>query len=115
MAWLRGDSYRKALARARHEPHALLACNAAYDSAIKSFCQAADKKHSDVIIQISASAAKFASGNDNMNQGLKILSDTIRNVTKQYHIGTAIHIDHAKAEHVDIVHYAIEIIWFLQL
>jgi len=104
-----GDKMKQVFLKAKKERFAIVASNIAFDGAVRSILQAADNVKSDVLIQISTGACKYASGINNVNVGASVLSSIVKILSAQYrNSGAGLHIDHATPNYFDFVKFCIE-------
>jgi fructose-bisphosphate aldolase class II len=106
--YIDGKHLKKVIENAAKEKYGLIAANYASDVIARGIIQGADFSKSDIIVQISYSSCKFASGKkQDVYDGVRILCGIAKSIAKQYDVGVAINIDHCKPEHVDWLKFII--------
>jgi len=106
MPFLGGKELKEAYSKAKKEGYAFTANNIAETNVLIGLLEAAKEKDSDLVLQLSNSAAKFA-GNGDPVAGLRVLSNTIKELSKDAPVAVFLNIDHAKPEHADFLNVAI--------
>lgn len=96
-----GHDYRSLLAACRHGGYALPAINVTSTNTVNAALEAAAKNHSDIIIQISHSGARFFAGQGLPNPerahilGALSVAHHVHLMAKEYGIAVILHTDHA--------------------
>ncbi len=96
------DAYRKAQAGA----YAFMANNIAEQNVLIGLLQGYTEKRSDLIVQVSPGAAKFAGAGDKL-AGLRSLSQQVRILGDVFPIGVFLNLDHFTAKEMDLIETAI--------
>jgi len=107
MPFCDGVRLREAYRRAQADGFAFMANNVAEPNILIGLLEAYTEAHSDLLIQISAGAVKFAGGGDK-RAGLRALSALIRELAEPYPICVFINLDHFTAGEMDLIEEAIE-------
>ncbi len=106
--YIDGKQLKKVFENAKKEKYGLVAANFAGDVVARGIIQAGDFSKADMIVQISMSSCKFASGKkQDVYEGVRILAGLAKSIAKQYETGVAINIDHCTPEHVDWLKFII--------
>ncbi|MFQ6034005.1 MAG: class II fructose-bisphosphate aldolase, partial [Candidatus Bipolaricaulia bacterium] len=101
-----GEELREVYRRAKEGGYALVASNIAEPNILIGLLEGSQEKRSDLVLQISYSAAKFAGGGVALT-GLRALSCYIRELAENYRIGVFLNLDHMTADHMDFIDRAI--------
>jgi len=86
MPFLKGDELKKVYDKAKKEGYGFMASNIAEPNTLIGLLEAAKEKKSDLVLQLSNSAATFA-GAENPVTGLRIMSNYIKNLAENYDLG----------------------------
>jgi fructose-bisphosphate aldolase class II len=106
--YIEGRDLKKVFDKAKKEGYAVIASNVSDDVAIRAIIQAGHFSRTDVLLQISVGACKFASGKkQDIYEGVRILCGLSKEIAKQYDIGVGIHIDHCTPEYLDWLKFII--------
>ncbi|MGQ9699931.1 MAG: class II fructose-bisphosphate aldolase [Candidatus Bipolaricaulaceae bacterium] len=100
MPFLGGKELAKVYAKAKQERFALLANNFAEPNVLLGVLAAHVAKKSDLLLQISQGAAKFAGGG-NALAGLRALAAYVRALSAEHRIGVFINLDHVTPDAID--------------
>jgi fructose-bisphosphate aldolase class II len=100
MPFLGGKELAQVYAKAKRERFALLANNFAETNVLLGVLAAHVAKKSDLLLQISQGAAKFAGGG-NALAGLRALVSYVKSVTAPYSIGVFVNLDHVTPDAID--------------
>jgi len=107
MPFCDGARLRRAYRRAQAERFAFMASNIAEANVLIGLVAAYAEARSDLLVQISPGAAKFAGGGDK-RAGLRALSALVREISEPYAICTFINLDHFTIGEKDLIEEAIE-------
>jgi fructose-bisphosphate aldolase class II len=107
MPFCDGAKLHEAYRRAQAEHFAFMANNIAEPNILIGLLGAYAEAHSDLLVQISAGAAKFAGGGDKRS-GLRSLSALARELAEPYPICVFINLDHFTAGEMDLIEEAID-------
>jgi len=107
MPFMTGEKLAEAYKRAKKEKWAFVASNVAEPNILMGLINGAVETNSDLLLQVSMGAAKFA-GNNNPKTGLRILSNLVKSLAADAPIGVAINIDHGQDKDMDIIKMAVE-------
>lgn len=102
MPFMSGKDLKIAYDKAKSEKWAFVASNIAEPNVLVGLINGASETNSDLLLQISAGAAKYA-GNNNPLTGFRVLSNYIKQLAKDSPIGIAVNIDHAQYKDIDIL------------
>jgi len=106
MPFCDGMRLQEAYRRAQAEHFAFMANNVAEPNVLIGLLEAYAEAHSDLLVQISAGAAKFAGGGDK-RAGLRGLSALIRELAEPYPICVFINLDHFTSGEMGLIEEAI--------
>ena len=101
-----GVRLQEAYGRAQAERFAFMANNIAEPNILIGLLEAYAEARSDLLVQISPGAAKFAGGGDKRS-GLRALSALVRELAEPYPIHVFINLDHFTAGETDLIGEAI--------
>lgn len=101
-----GEELREVYRRAKEGGYALVASNIAEPNILIGLLEGSQERGSDLVLQISYSAAKFAGGGVALT-GLRALSCYIRELAQNYRIGVFLNLDHMTEEHMEFIEAAI--------
>ena len=107
MPFCDGVSLQEVYRRAQTERFALMANNIAEPNILIGLLEAYAEARSDLLVQISPGAAKFAGGGDK-RAGLRSLSALVRELAKPYPICVFINLDHFTADETELIAEAID-------
>ena len=107
MPFLDGEKFREAYRRAERGSYAFMANNIAESNVFVGLLEAYSEQRSDLIVQVSAGAAKHAGAGDKAI-GLRVLSGMIRELADRYPIGVFLNLDHFTTKESDLIREAIE-------
>jgi len=102
-----GDRLREAYRRAEAAGYAFMANNIAEGNVLVGLLEAYAEARSDLLVQVSPGAAKFAGAGDK-GTGLRVLCRTVRELAERYPIAVFINLDHFTAGERDLIDLAIE-------
>lgn len=100
MPFLGGKELAQVYAKAKREGFALLANNFAEPNVLLGLLAAHAAKRSDLLLQISQGAAKFAGGGQAL-AGLRALVAYVRSLAADYRIGVFVNLDHVTPDAID--------------
>ena len=107
MPFCDGVRLREVYQRAQAERFAFMASNVAEPNILIGLLEAYTEARSDLLVQISAGAAKFAGGGDK-RAGMRALSALIRELAEPYPICVFINLDHFTAGEMELIGDAID-------
>lgn len=107
MPFLGGEELKKVYRQAKAEKYGFTASNIAEPNVLIGLLDGAKTKNSDIVLQLSQSAAKFA-GNGNPNTGLKSIGNYISALAEDYKIGVFLNMDHLKPNNMGFIKTCIE-------
>jgi len=107
MPFAGGERLREAYRAARAGGYAFMASNVAEPNVLIGLLDAYVEARSDLIVQISPSAARFAGGGD-LSAGLRGLSRMIHELSRDLPIDVFINLDHFTIGEIDVIGEAIE-------
>ena len=107
MPFCSGDKLLAAYRLAQRDGYAFMANNVAEPNVFLGLITAYSEARSDLLVQISPGAAKFAGGGDK-RIGLRTLSIMIQEIAKAYPICVFVNLDHFTVSERDIIDEAIE-------
>ena len=102
-----GEELKRVYQRAKKDGYAFVASNIAEPNTLIGLLEGSQEKRSDLVLQISFSAAKFAGGGQAI-PGLRTISYYIKELARNYQIGVFLNLDHMTKAHTDFIEVAIE-------
>ncbi|MCL0078395.1 class II fructose-bisphosphate aldolase [Dehalococcoidia bacterium] len=102
-----GEELKRVYQRAKKDGYAFVASNIAEPNTLIGLLEGSQEKRSDLVLQISNSAAKFAGGGQAI-PGLRTISYYIKELARNYQIGVFLNLDHMTKAHMDFIQAAIE-------
>jgi len=102
-----GNRLREAYRRARDNGYAFMANNVAEGNILLGLLRAYAEARSDLIVQISPGAAKFAGGGDK-KAGLRALCGLVRETAEAFPIPVFINLDHFTVGEMDLIEHVID-------
>jgi fructose-bisphosphate aldolase class II len=106
MPFLGGTELRAAFARAEDQGFAFTANNITEPSVFLGLMDAATTARSDLLVQISGGAAKYAGGGDKL-RGLRALCAMVHELAAGSPVGVFINLDHFTVDDMDLIREAI--------
>jgi fructose-bisphosphate aldolase, class II len=108
--YLTGKQLRTVFEKAKRNRFGIIASNVVLDFAIRGLLQGYNNQHSDGLLQMSAGACKYASGDaKDMFRGAELIHAIVETYSKQFtNSGVGLHIDHATPDYFDFIKYCIE-------
>ena len=106
MAFGDGKTLREAYGRAESGGYAFMANNMAEPNVLIGLLEAYAEASSDLLVQISPGAAKFAGGGDK-RAGLRALADMTRTLAERYPMYVFINLDHFTVDETSLIEEAI--------
>lgn len=105
-----GDKLKEVFLKAKKERFGIIASNVVFDGIIRGAIQGYENQKSDGLLQMSAGACKYASGDTkDIQVGAQLISSMIKILASQYkNSGVGLHIDHATPNYFDFIVYCIE-------
>ncbi|RLE39099.1 class II fructose-bisphosphate aldolase [Candidatus Acetothermia bacterium] len=107
MPFFRGEKLREVYKRAQAGGYAYMANNIAEENVLLGLLAGYKERNSDLVVQVSPGAAKFAGGGDKL-AGLRVLSYMIRTLAEDYPIGVFLNLDHFTVNEMEIIKVAID-------
>ncbi len=107
MAFFGGERLREVYKRAQAGGYAYMANNIAEENVLLGLLEGYKERRSDLVVQVSPGAAKFAGGGDKL-AGLRVLSYMIRTLAANYPIGVFLNLDHFTVNEMEIIRVAID-------
>jgi fructose-bisphosphate aldolase class II len=105
--FLTGSELDKAYGKAKESGYGFIASNIAEPNILIGLLRAAEKKNSDLLLQLSNSASKFAGDGDPVS-GLRAMSNYIEELASQYDFGVFLNMDHLKKSNMELIKTAID-------
>lgn len=102
-----GHRLREAYQRAQAAGYAFMANNVAEGNILLGLLRAHTEARSDLVVQISPGAAKFAGGGDK-KAGLRALCRLVQETAEAFPIAVFINLDHFTSSEMDLIHLTIE-------
>lgn len=106
MALGEGKQLREAYRQAESAGYAFMASNIAESNVLVGLLEAYSEAGSDLLIQISPGAAKFAGAGDKQT-GLRVLTGLAQDLAEKYPISVFINLDHFTVDELDLIEEAI--------
>ncbi len=106
MAFYSGKELRRAYKLAQENGYAFMANNIAEQNVLIGLLQGYSERKSDLVLQISPGAAKYAGAGDKLS-GLRSLSYQVRTLGDLFPIGVFLNLDHFTANEMDLIGIAI--------
>ncbi len=105
-----GDKMKEILLKAKKNRFGLIASNVVFDSQIRALVWGYDHQNSDGLLQMSAGACKYASGESkDMKIGAQLISSMTKILSSQTQkSGIGLHIDHATPDYFDFIVFCCE-------
>jgi len=100
--FLPGTELSKIYNQAKKSGYGFIASNIAEPNILIGLFEAANENKTDLVLQISNSASKFA-GNGNSLTGLRVMSNYIDELAKNYNFGVFLNMDHLKERNMDFI------------
>jgi fructose-bisphosphate aldolase class II len=107
MPFLDGFELEKVYKKAKREGYGFMASNFVEPNVLIGLLQAYKNKKSELVIQLSTGACKFAGGGDVIT-GLRAMSKYVEILAKNYEIGVFLNLDHWKKENMELIKIAID-------
>ncbi|MBT9149442.1 MAG: class II fructose-bisphosphate aldolase [Dehalococcoidia bacterium] len=102
-----GKELKRAYQRAKRDGYAFVASNIAEPNTLIGLLEGSQERRSDLVLQISFSAASFAGGGKPI-PGLRVMAYYIKELARNYQIGAFLNLDHMTKAHRDFIETAIE-------
>ena len=106
MPFLGGGALKEAYRRAQRGGYAYMANNIAEPNTLIGLLDAYSEAKSDLLVQVSPGAAKFAGGGDKL-AGLRVLAGLVRELAASRPVGVFINLDHFTIKEMDLIETAI--------
>lgn len=106
MPFFDGFELEKIYKKAKREGYGFMASNFVEPNVLIGLLEAYKNKKSDLVLQLSTGACKFAGGGDVIT-GLRIMSKNIEILAKNYDIGIFLNLDHWKERDLELIKIAI--------
>lgn len=107
MPFLSGFELEKVYQKANQEGYGFIASNIAEPNTLVGLIEAANQKNSDLVLQLSNSACKFA-GNGDPICGLRVMFNYIKELAEGHDFGVFLNMDHLKEENMELIKTAID-------
>lgn len=107
MPFLNGFELDRIYKKAKREGYGFMASNFVEPNVLIGLLEASDNKKSDLVLQLSTGACKFAGGGDIIT-GLRTMSKYIEILAKKYDIGVFLNLDHWKEKDMEFIKIAIK-------
>lgn len=107
MPFLTGSELEKVYGQAKKSGYGFIASNIAEPNTLIGVLRAAQEKNSDLVLQLSNSASKFAGDGDPIT-GLRAMSNYIEELAENYDIGVFLNMDHLKEPNMELIKAAID-------
>ena len=107
MPFLTGNELEKVYGRARKSGYGFIASNIVEPNILIGLLSAANEKDSDLVLQMSNGASKFAGDGDPIS-GLRAMSNYINELAERYEFGVFLNMDHLKESNMDLIKAAID-------
>jgi len=107
MPFLGGSALREAYRRAQRGGYAYMANNFAESNTLTGLLDAYTEAKSDLLLQISPGAAKYAGGGDKLT-GLRALSGLVKTLAARRPIGVFLNLDHFTTREMELTEVAIQ-------
>lgn len=108
MPFKSGKELRKVYKKAKEENYGFIASNVAEPNILLGLLDGSEKKDSDLVLQLSSSAAEFA-GNGDQVAGLKVMGSYIETMAENYDIGVFLNMDHLKPDNMNFIKTCIDL------
>jgi len=105
--FLTGNELEKVYGRARKSGYGFIASNIVEPNILIGLLSAANEKDSDLVLQMSNGASKFAGDGDPIS-GLRAMSNYINELAERYEFGVFLNMDHLKESNMDLIKAAID-------
>ena len=106
MAFYGGKELREVYRKAQAGGYAFMANNIAEQNILIGLLQGYSERKSDLVVQVSPGAAKFAGAGDKL-AGLRNLSHQVRILGDRFPIGVFLNLDHFTTKEMDLIEIAI--------
>ncbi len=107
MPFLTGTELEKVYGEAREGGYGFIASNIVEPNILIGLLEAAGEKNSDLVLQMSNGASRFA-GNGDPVRGLRAMSNYINELAAEYDFGTFLNMDHLKESNMGLIKAAID-------
>lgn len=107
MPFYDGSELNEVYLQAKQKGYGFMASNIAEPNILIGLLEAARATNSDLVLQLSNSAATFAGGGDAI-AGLRIMSNYVRTLAEGYDIGVFLNLDHIKHKNLEFIKTAIQ-------
>ncbi len=107
MPFLSGSELEQVYGRAKESGYGFIASNIVEPNVLIGLLEAAEAKDSDLVLQMSNGASKFA-GNGNPVRGLRVMSNYIRELAEDYGFGVFLNMDHLKESNMELIKAAVD-------
>jgi len=105
--FLTGNELEKVYGRAKKSGYGFIASNIVEPNILIGLLRAASEKDSDLVLQMSNGASKFA-GDGNPISGLRAMSNYINELAERYDFGVFLNMDHLKESNMELIKAAID-------
>ncbi|MFB6290728.1 MAG: class II fructose-bisphosphate aldolase [Candidatus Bipolaricaulia bacterium] len=107
MPFLTGSELEKVYERAKESGYGFIASNIAEPNILIGLLRAARERNSDLVLQLSNGASKFA-GNGDPVRGLRVMSNYIEELADNYDFGVFLNMDHLKQSNMGLIKAAVD-------
>ncbi len=107
MPFMDGFELDRVYEEAKKGGYGFMASNIVEPNVLIGLLEASKEKESDLVLQMSSGAAKFAGGGHPI-QGLRTMSNYIKALAEDYKIGVFLNLDHFKEKEIDLIKIAID-------
>ncbi len=107
MPFLSGTELEKVYSEAKESGYGFIASNIAEPNILIGLFEAAEEKKSDLVLQMSNGASKFAGDGDPLT-GLRAMSNYIQELANNYDFGVFLNMDHLKESNMDFIKATID-------
>ncbi|MBS3787823.1 class II fructose-bisphosphate aldolase [Candidatus Bipolaricaulota bacterium] len=107
MPFLTGHELEKVYGEAKKSGYGFIASNIAEPNILIGLLRAAQEKNSDLVLQLSNSASKFAGDGDPI-KGLRVMSNYIDELAGKYDFGVFLNMDHLKEPNMELIKTAVD-------
>lgn len=107
MPFLTGTELEKVYGEAKKSGYGFIASNIAEPNILIGLLRAAQEKNSDLVLQLSNSASKFAGDGDPI-RGLRAMSNYIDELAANYDFGVFLNMDHLKESNMELIKAAVD-------
>lgn len=107
MPFLSGSELEEVYGQAKKSGYGFIASNIVEPNILIGLMRAAQEKNSDLVLQMSNGASKFA-GNGDPIRGLRAMSNYINELAENFDFGVFLNMDHLKKSNMELIKAAID-------